>query len=94
MAMPRHPTPGMPPFYGEHPSVYNPMMQPPQVEKPLGPMPPQMHVPQVRLAEFEKNQENLRALQNIFVILIEPHKCLPPSPCPPAPLPPSQSCLN
>lgn len=46
MAMPRHPTPGMPPFYGEHPSVYNPMMQPPQVEKPLGPMPPQMHVPQ------------------------------------------------
>ena len=52
MAMPRHPTPGMPPFYGEHPPAYNPMMQPPQVEKPLGPMPPQMHVPQVRFEDF------------------------------------------
>ena len=51
MAMPRHPTPGMPPFYGEHPPAYNPMMQPPQVEKPLGPMPPQMHVPQVRFED-------------------------------------------
>ena len=52
MGMPRHPAPGMPPFYGEHPPAYNPMLPPPPGEKPLGPMPPQVHVPPVRIAKY------------------------------------------
>ena len=48
MGMPRHPPPGMPPYRMEHPPPFYPMVPPPGGDKPLGPMPPQVHVPPVR----------------------------------------------